>query len=92
MNLMMCERYGHTIVALANLLPAADTTEELDSFMYQTVRTNTSAGLRTGCIGYLYNTPTQLYCCREPFAVATLKPGGLSSKKLAQAPLGPCAV
>lgn len=60
MNLMMCERYGHTVVALANLLPAADTTEELDSFMYQTVRTITSAGLCTGVGVCPYTKPTLL--------------------------------
>jgi diphthamide synthase (EF-2-diphthine--ammonia ligase) len=37
MNMMMCEKYGHEIVVLANLHPAEDSTEELDSFMYQTV-------------------------------------------------------
>eukprot|EP00240_Pyramimonas_obovata_P017998 CAMPEP_0118942704 /NCGR_PEP_ID=MMETSP1169-20130426/36690_1 /TAXON_ID=36882 /ORGANISM="Pyramimonas obovata, Strain CCMP722" /LENGTH=64 /DNA_ID=CAMNT_0006887767 /DNA_START=137 /DNA_END=328 /DNA_ORIENTATION=+ len=40
MNMMMCEKYGHEIVVLANLLPAEDSTEELDSYMYQTVGHN----------------------------------------------------
>ncbi|KAG0586955.1 hypothetical protein KC19_2G130800 [Ceratodon purpureus] len=32
-----CIDYGHQIVALANLLPADDDVDELDSFMFQTV-------------------------------------------------------
>eukprot|EP00854_Cymbomonas_tetramitiformis_P005957 gene5957-7161_t len=39
-NLILCSTYGHETVALANLLPAEDCTEELDSFMYQTVGHN----------------------------------------------------
>ena len=34
---MLCSRYGHEVVALGNLLPALDSTDELDSYMYQTV-------------------------------------------------------
>ncbi|KAI5606751.1 diphthine--ammonia ligase, partial [Silurus asotus] len=34
-NMMQCVAAGHTIVALANLRPAH--TDELDSYMYQTV-------------------------------------------------------
>lgn len=35
--MMKCLQYGHEIVALANLLPADDAADELDSYMYQTV-------------------------------------------------------
>ncbi|MED6211220.1 hypothetical protein PIB30_071649 [Stylosanthes scabra] len=35
--MMKSIHYGHQIVALANLLPADDTVDELDSYMYQTV-------------------------------------------------------
>ncbi|KAG5608885.1 hypothetical protein H5410_020166 [Solanum commersonii] len=34
--MMKCIQYGHEIVALANLIPADDATDELDSYMYQT--------------------------------------------------------
>ena len=36
-NALLCQRYGHDIVALGNLYPADPDTEELDSYMYQTV-------------------------------------------------------
>ena len=36
-NAWICEKYGHEIVALGNLLPLEDDREELDSYMYQTV-------------------------------------------------------
>ncbi|XP_068665498.1 diphthine--ammonia ligase [Aristolochia californica] len=35
--MMRCIDYGHEIVALANLMPFDDSTDELDSHMYQTV-------------------------------------------------------
>ncbi|XP_011036318.1 PREDICTED: diphthine--ammonia ligase-like isoform X1 [Populus euphratica] len=35
--MMKCIQYGREIVALANLMPADDSVDELDSFMYQTV-------------------------------------------------------
>ncbi|XP_031382679.1 diphthine--ammonia ligase isoform X1 [Punica granatum] len=35
--MMKCIHYGHDIVALANLMPADDSVDELDSYMYQTV-------------------------------------------------------
>ncbi|CAM8925884.1 unnamed protein product [Rhodiola kirilowii] len=34
--MMKCIQYGHKIVALANLMPADDEVDELDSYMYQT--------------------------------------------------------
>lgn len=34
---MLCERHGHVVVALGNLHPVLDGTDELDSYMYQTV-------------------------------------------------------
>ncbi|KAJ8562698.1 hypothetical protein K7X08_031150 [Anisodus acutangulus] len=34
--MMKCIQYGHEIVELANLIPADDATDELDSYMYQT--------------------------------------------------------
>ncbi|PON55492.1 Diphthine--ammonia ligase [Parasponia andersonii] len=38
--MMKCLQYGHQIVALANLMPADDSVDELDSYMYQTVICN----------------------------------------------------
>ncbi|XWS57766.1 hypothetical protein CRYUN_Cryun09bG0201400 [Craigia yunnanensis] len=35
--MMKCIQYDHQIVVLANLLPADDSVDELDSYMYQTV-------------------------------------------------------
>jgi diphthine-ammonia ligase len=36
--MVLCHRFGHEIVALANLLPAQDAVDDLESsFMYQTV-------------------------------------------------------
>ncbi|GMI79146.1 hypothetical protein like AT3G04480 [Hibiscus trionum] len=35
--MMKCIQYGHQIVGVANLLPADDSVDELDSYMYQTV-------------------------------------------------------
>ena len=34
---MLCERHGHEVVALGNLCPVLECTDELDSYMYQTV-------------------------------------------------------
>jgi len=34
---MLCCHHGHEIIALGNLFPALDSTDELDSYMYQTV-------------------------------------------------------
>lgn len=34
---MLCKRHGHKIIALGNLCPVLDDTDELDSYMYQTV-------------------------------------------------------
>lgn len=36
-NMIKCVDHGHTIVAMANLHPSPDQSDELDSFMYQTV-------------------------------------------------------
>ncbi|KAI8108726.1 hypothetical protein M9435_005143 [Picochlorum sp. BPE23] len=36
-NALLCERHGHTVVALGNLYPDDPDVEELDSYMYQTV-------------------------------------------------------
>ncbi|PRW59519.1 diphthine--ammonia ligase isoform X1 [Chlorella sorokiniana] len=36
-NMVLCQQYGHEVVALANLLPEAQETDDLDSYMYQTV-------------------------------------------------------
>jgi len=36
-SMVLCERHGHEVVALANLLPAGQDTEDMDSYMYQTV-------------------------------------------------------
>ncbi|QDZ24659.1 diphthine--ammonia ligase [Chloropicon primus] len=49
-NMMLCERYGHEVVALANLFPADDTKQELDSYMYQTVGHNLIEGYAE-CMG-----------------------------------------
>ena len=35
--MMECVRHGHEIAVLVNIHPAAQETEEMDSFMYQTV-------------------------------------------------------
>lgn len=37
-SMYLCTQRGHDIVALANLLPAEEAPDELDSYMYQTVR------------------------------------------------------
>ncbi len=34
---MLCCHHGHDLIALGNLCPALDSTDELDSYMYQTV-------------------------------------------------------
>ena len=34
---MLGLRYGHELIALGNLCPVLDSTDELDSYMYQTV-------------------------------------------------------
>lgn len=49
----LAQQEGHEIVALANLLPAEHQPDELDSFMYQTVR-----GLMLAL-----NHPLLLPCC-----------------------------
>ncbi|CAI7846130.1 unnamed protein product [Closterium sp. NIES-54] len=49
-NMMECTRYGHEVVALANLLPSDDETDELDSFMFQTVGHQVIAAYAT-CMG-----------------------------------------
>lgn len=36
-NMMLCEQYGHQVVALANLLPKDEDVDDLDSHMFQTV-------------------------------------------------------
>lgn len=38
-SMYLAQQHGHEVVALANLLPAEDKPDELDSYMYQTVRT-----------------------------------------------------
>ena len=49
-NMMLCERYGHQVVALANLLPSDESVQELDSYMYQTVGHNL-IGAYAQCMG-----------------------------------------
>lgn len=53
-NLMECVRLGHRLVALANLYPASATpdvdSQELDSFMFQTVGHNVVPAL-ADCLG-----------------------------------------
>ena len=39
-NMLLCQRHGHRIIALGNLLPAAAGVDELDSYMFQTVGHN----------------------------------------------------
>ena len=36
-NMLLCQKHGHEIIALGNLLPAAAGVDELDSYMFQTV-------------------------------------------------------
>lgn len=38
--MLLCQRHGHEIIALGNLLPAAAGVDELDSYMFQTVGHN----------------------------------------------------
>lgn len=47
---MLCEARGHEIVALGNLLPERDDTQELNSYMYQTVGHQMVAAIAT-CAG-----------------------------------------
>ena len=47
---MLCEVHGHDIVALGNLFPEDDATQELDSYMYQTVGHQMVAAIAT-CAG-----------------------------------------
>jgi diphthine-ammonia ligase len=35
--MLLCQQFGHDIIALANLLPASVDVDELDSYMFQTV-------------------------------------------------------
>lgn len=35
--MLLCQRYGHDVIALANLLPMSPDIDELDSYMFQTV-------------------------------------------------------
>ena len=50
-NLMLCEKFGHELVALANLRPVdADHIQEIDSYMYQTVGHNL-VGAYAACTG-----------------------------------------
>jgi diphthine-ammonia ligase len=35
--MLLCQQYGHEVVALANLLPMHLDTDDIDSYMYQTV-------------------------------------------------------
>eukprot|EP00741_Cyanophora_paradoxa_P015193 tig00020849_g14664.t1 len=44
-NVLKCIEYGHRVVALANLHPAEEGRDELDSFMFQTVGHNVIEGL-----------------------------------------------
>ncbi len=39
-NMLLCQKHGHEIIALGNLLPAAAGVDELDSYMFQTVGHN----------------------------------------------------
>lgn len=36
-NMMLCESFGHQVVALANLMPMDECIDDLDSYMFQTV-------------------------------------------------------
>ena len=47
---MLCEAHGHEVIALGNLLPEDDATQELDSYMYQTVGHQMVAAIAT-CAG-----------------------------------------
>ena len=49
-NAMLCERYGHELVCLANLAPASAEVQELDSFMYQTAA-HTAIEVQAQCFG-----------------------------------------
>lgn len=47
---MLCEAHGHEVIALGNLFPKDDATQELDSYMYQTVGHQMVAAIST-CAG-----------------------------------------
>ena len=47
---MLCEAHGHDIIALGNLFPEDDATQELDSYMYQTAGHQMVAAVAT-CAG-----------------------------------------
>ena len=49
-NMMECAKYGHEIVAVANLHPADEQVDELDSFMFQTCGHNI-IGAYSECMG-----------------------------------------
>jgi diphthamide synthase (EF-2-diphthine--ammonia ligase) len=36
--MLLCQQHGHDIVALGNLLPSDSNQDDIDSYMYQTVR------------------------------------------------------
>ncbi|GAB5364218.1 hypothetical protein AAMO2058_000950500 [Amorphochlora amoebiformis] len=40
MSMLKCQQYGHRIVAIANLMPADEKKDEVDSYMYQTIGHN----------------------------------------------------
>lgn len=49
-SIELCEKYGHQVVALANLYPGDDDVDEMDSYMYQTVA-HQVVGLYAECTG-----------------------------------------
>uniref|UniRef100_A0A915PHZ2 Diphthine--ammonia ligase n=1 Tax=Setaria digitata TaxID=48799 RepID=A0A915PHZ2_9BILA len=58
-NLMLCEKYGHEIVCLANLYPPDECTQEMDSYMYQCVAHNALQVYGEACGLPLYRRPIQ---------------------------------
>jgi diphthine-ammonia ligase len=57
-NMLECVRRGHRIVALANLMPAAEEVQELDSHMIQTVGHTAIANIAACCGVPLVRFPT----------------------------------
>ena len=74
-SMMECVRLGHEIVALANLHPGeAAGTQELDSFMFQTVGHNVVPALAE-CMGLpLFRIPTAGKAAQSSLGYST--PGG----------------
>lgn len=61
----MCTAYGHEVVALANLLPPDAHTDDMDSYMYQTVGHQVIAAYASCCGLPLYRRRIQGHPCDQ---------------------------